>query len=107
MFQSELYNGITNVIVWQLLRERLNLNYHSLNAFQCKSFRNTRHTVHLVYHCKALFETPCIRTMKEEIENVSLLVVTPLCLGSSGLESNLLASLSCMGRVVISSGPIS
>jgi hypothetical protein len=32
----------------------------SLYAFEYKSFRNTRHTVTFEYHCKALFDTPCI-----------------------------------------------
>jgi hypothetical protein len=31
----------------------------SLHAFKCKRFRNTT-LQYLEYHCKALFETPCI-----------------------------------------------
>jgi hypothetical protein len=39
----------------------------SLYAFKCKCFHNTRHTLHLDYYCKALFETPCI-TIGSHIE---------------------------------------
>jgi hypothetical protein len=41
VFQKELYSGIPNVTVRRVLRKRLTQQ-------------------HLEYHCKALFETPCI-----------------------------------------------
>jgi hypothetical protein len=56
MFQKELYSGIQNVTVWRVLRKRLHLKACNLSIVH-----------HLGYHCKALFETPCI-TSESHIE---------------------------------------
>jgi hypothetical protein len=59
-FSKKLYDVIQNVTVWRVLRKRLRLTMDSLYAFKFKRFRNTRHTVTFLNHCKALFETSCI-----------------------------------------------
>jgi hypothetical protein len=70
-FKKEVYNCIRNVTVWRVLRKRLlkcvqiircstPWKMDSLYALKCKHFRNTRRTVTVEYHCKALFETPCV-----------------------------------------------
>jgi hypothetical protein len=55
VFQKELYNGILNVTLWQVLRKRLHLRACKLSivqgverclyAFKCKCFRNSCHKV--------------------------------------------------------------
>jgi hypothetical protein len=43
-----------------VLNERTPWAIDNLYTFQCKTFHNARHIATLDYHCKALFETPCI-----------------------------------------------
>jgi hypothetical protein len=62
MFKKERYNCIPNDTVWRVLRKRLHFK-----AYTYKRFRTTRHTAHLEYHCKTLFETLCI-TSESRIE---------------------------------------
>jgi hypothetical protein len=50
-FEKRPFNAIPNVTVWRVLRERLHLKAYELF--------NVEHTEH-EYHCKAVFETPCI-----------------------------------------------
>jgi hypothetical protein len=72
MFQKEIYNGSPNVIVWRVLRKRLYLKACKLSIVQhferwivftsssVNVFVTLTKQQHLIYHCKVLFETPCI-----------------------------------------------
>jgi hypothetical protein len=72
VFRKELYNGIPNVTVWRVLRKRLHSKKYKLcivrgvqrwlvcTPLSVNVFLTLATQQRLEYHCKALFETPCI-----------------------------------------------
>jgi hypothetical protein len=111
VFQKELYCGVPNVTLWRVLRKCLNFQACKLSAVQgwiaCTSlsvnvFLTLATQQYLEYHCKPLFETPCIEVVltSSKIPNVfnvfSSFIILSLALTQQMLLYVILISTACV-----------